>query len=233
MNEEMVKLMGLESVDGASIRYYSKEIKIIGVMKNFHFKPLSNLIEPLILRLDPEEIRSVLIRIHPERISSSLEFIEKTWKKINPMFPFEFNFIDETFDRTYRNIERTGKLLNIFSILAVFIACLGLFGLASFMAEQHTKEIGIRKAIGASVSNIILLQMKEFIKCVFIANIIAWPIAYYLMNRWLENFPYRSKLGLDIFIFSVTLTFVLALLTVSYQSIKAATANPADSLRYE
>jgi len=101
------------------------------------------------------------------------------------------------------------------------------------MAEQHTKEIGIRKAIGASVFNIILLQMKEFIKCVLIANIIAWPIAYYFMKRWLENFPYRSKLGLDIFIFSVTLTFVLALLTVSYQSIKAATANPADSLRYE
>ena len=233
MNEEMVKLMGLESLDGASIRYYSKEIKIIGVMKNFHFKPLSNLIEPLILRLDPEEIRSVLIRIHPERISSSLEFIEKTWKKINPVFPFEFNFLDEAFDRTYRNIERTGKLINIFSILAVFIACLGLFGLASFMAEQRTKEIGIRKAIGASVSNIILLQMKEFIQCVLIANIIAWPIAYYFMKRWLENFPYRSKLGLDIFIFSVTLTLVLALLTVSYQSIKAAITNPVDSLRYE
>jgi len=229
----MVKLMELESVDGASIRYYSEEIKIIGVMKNFHFKPLFNLIEPLFLRLDPERVRSVLIRIHPENISSSLAFIEKTWKRIIPMFPFEFNFLEEAVDRTYRNIERTGKLINNFTILAVFIACLGLFGLASFMAEQRTKEIGIRKVIGASVSNIILLLMKEFIKYVLIANIVAWPIAYYFMNRWLENFPYRSKFGLDIFIFSVTLTFVLVLLTVSYQSIKVAIANPVDSLRYE
>jgi putative ABC transport system permease protein len=149
------------------------------------------------------------------------------------MFPFEFNFIEEAVDRTYRNAERKGKLINNFTILAVFIACLGLFGLASFMAEQRTKEIGIRKVIGASVSNIISLLMKEFIKCVLIANTIAWPIAYYFMNRWLENFPYRSKLGLDIFIFSATLTCVLALLTVSYQSIKVATANPVDSLRYE
>jgi ABC-type antimicrobial peptide transport system permease subunit len=233
VNEEMVKLMELESVDGASIRYYSDEIKIIGVMNNFHFKPLVNLIEPLFLRLDPERVRSVLIRIHPENISSSLAFIEKTWKKTIPMFPFEFNFLEEAVDRTYRTIERTGKLINNFTILAVFIACLGLFGLASFMAEQRTKEIGIRKVIGASVPNIISLLMKEFTKYVLIANIIAWPIAYYLMNRWLENFPYRSKFGLDIFIFSVTLTFVLALLTVSYQSIKAAIANPVDSLRYE
>ena len=149
------------------------------------------------------------------------------------MFPFEFNFIDEAFDRTYRNIERTGELTRNFTILAVFIACLGLFGLASFMAEQRAKEIGLRKTIGASVFNFILLQMKEFIKCVLIANIIAWPIAYYFMKRWLENFPYHPKLGLDIFIFSLTLTFVLALLTVIYQSIKAATANPVDSLRYE
>jgi len=233
VNEEMAKLMELESVDGASIRYYSREIKIIGVMKNFHFKPLSNLIEPLILRLDPEEIGSVFIRIHPENISSSLAFIEKTWKRTIPMFPFEFSFLEEAMGRTYLNLERTGKLISSFAILAVFIACLGLFGLASFMAEQRTKEIGIRKVIGASVSNIILLLMKEFIKCVLIANIIAWPIAYYFMNRWLENFPYRSKFGLDILIFSATLTFIIALLTVSYQSIKAATANPVDSLRYE
>ncbi|NIO48587.1 MAG: FtsX-like permease family protein [Candidatus Aminicenantes bacterium] len=149
------------------------------------------------------------------------------------MFPFEFNFLEEAVDRTYRNIERTGKLINNFTVLAVFIACLGLFGLASFMAEQRTKEIGIRKVFGASMSSIILLLMKEFIKYVLIANIFAWPIAYYFMNRWLENFPYRSKFGLDIFIFSVTLTLVLALLTVSYQSIKAAIANPVDSLRYE
>jgi ABC-type antimicrobial peptide transport system permease subunit len=233
VNEEMVKLMELESVDGASIRYYSREIKIIGVMKNFHFKPLRNLIEPLILRLDPERVRSVFIRIHPENISSSLAFIEKTWKRTIPMFPFEFSFLEETMGRTYLNLERTGKLISSFAILAVFIACLGLFGLASFMAEQRTKEIGIRKVIGASVSNIILLLMKEFIKCVLIANIIAWPIAYYFMNRWLENFPYRSKFGLDILIFSATLTFIIALLTVSYQSIRAATANPVDSLRYE
>ncbi len=233
VNEEMAKLMELESVDGASIKYYSNEIKIIGVMKNFHFKPLFNLIEPLFLRLDPEEIRSVLIRIPAENISSSLAFIENTWKRVIPLFPFEFNFLEETVDRTYRRIERTGKLTNNFTILAVFIACLGLFGLASFMAEQRTKEIGIRKVIGASVSNIILLLMKEFTKYVLIANIIAWPVAYYFMNRWLENFPYRTKFGLDIFIFSATLTFILALLTVSYQSIKATVANPVDSLRYE
>jgi hypothetical protein len=233
VNEEMVKLMELESTEGASIRYYSRELKIIGVMKNFHFKPVFNMIEPLIFRLDPENVRSVLIRIHPENISSSLAFIEKTWERTIPTFPFEFSFLDETVDRSYRNIKKTGNLITCFAVLAVFIACLGMFGLASFMAEQRTKEIGIRKVLGASVTRIVFMLSNESIKWIVIANLFAWPIAYYAMNKWLQNFAYRISLNVWIFILSGLAALAIALLTVSYQSIKAATTNPIDSLRYE
>jgi len=233
VNEEMVKLMELESIEGAYIRYYSRELKIIGVMKNFHFKPLINMIEPLILRLDPEKVRTVIVRIHPENISSSLAFIEKTWERTIPMFPFEFSFLDEAVDRSYRNIKRTGNLITCFAVLAVFIACLGLFGLASFMAEQRTKEIGIRKVLGASVPGIVLLLSKEFSKWVLVANVIAWPIAWYVVSKWLQNFAYRTNLTWTTFIMSAGIALLIALLTVSYQSIKIALANPVESLRYE
>jgi putative ABC transport system permease protein len=149
------------------------------------------------------------------------------------MLPFDYTFLDEAFDRKYKAEEKLGKIFSYFTLLAIFIACLGLFGLAFFTAEQRTKEIGIRKALGASITGIIMLLSKEFTKWVLLANIIAWPIAYVAMNRWLQNFAYRINMGLGTFIIAALLALIIALLTVGYQAIKTARANPVESLRYE
>lgn len=148
-------------------------------------------------------------------------------------YPFEYTFVDEQLDTSYRGIERVGNLLNGFAILAVFTACLGLLGLVSFMAEQRTREIGIRKVFGAPVSGIVFLLSKEFTRCVLVANIIAWPAAYLAMSKWLENFAFRTDIGILTFILSGLMALFIALVTVSYKSIKAARANPVEALRYE
>jgi putative ABC transport system permease protein len=166
-------------------------------------------------------------------LSHTYSVVLKTWSKVNPGYPFEYRFLDEQFHQLYLAEARMGTLTKYFTVLGIVIACLGLFGLASFMAEQRTKEIGIRKALGASVSNIILLLSREFTKLVLVATIIAWPIAYFTMNHWLQNFAYRVSIGWWVFVFSAGLTIIIAFLTVSYQSIKAATANPLEALKYE
>ena len=144
-----------------------------------------------------------------------------------------YHFVDETLDSLYRTEQRLSTIFNLFTILAIFVSCLGLFGLASFMAENRTKEIGIRKVLGASVSNIVLFLSKEFVMLVIIANIIAWPVAYYVMNTWLQNFAYRTNISIWTFVFSTAMALAVALFTISYQSIKAAVAQPVESLRYE
>ena len=144
-----------------------------------------------------------------------------------------FAFLDDAFDQLYRSENRMGQLFKYFAFFAVFISCLGLFGLASFMGEQRTKEIGVRKVLGAKVSGIVLLLSREFTKWVLLANIIAWPTAYFAMNKWLENFAYRSAIGVEVFILSAFLSLAIAFLTVSYQSIKAAIASPVKALKYE
>ena len=233
VNEEMVKLMGKESVVGETMMHGDNPGRIIGVVENFHFQSYRYQIEPLILQLMPEGVDNLLIRIPPENVSSSLKLISETWERIIPGYPFEYSFLDDDFDRSFRNMERTGHVLNSFAALAVIISCLGLLGLASFAAEERTKEIGIRKVLGSSASGIVLLLTKDFSKCILYATLIAWPIGYFVMNSWLSNFAYRTKIGFSILIFSSTLALIIALLTISYQSIKAALANPVDSLRYE
>jgi len=233
VNEEMVKLMGLDKGVGASIQYGSQNLKIIGVMKNFHFKPLRNLMQPLILRLNPNRVRSMLIKIKSENISSSLSTIKRTWEKILPMAPLEYSFLDEDLNRVYKNFERIGRLINSFTILAIFIACIGLFSLTSFSIEQRTKEIGIRKVLGASVFSIVQLLSQEFIKWVIIANLFAWPIAYFSMHKWLRNFAYRTSIEWWTFVIAGGLALLIALITVSYASVKTALANPMESLRNE
>ena len=151
----------------------------------------------------------------------------------SPQYPFNYQFFDDIFDRAYRAEQKIGTLFSVFAMLAILIACLGLFGLASFTAEQRTKEIGIRKILGASVSHIAFLLSREFTKWVVIANIVAWPIAYYVMTQWLQNFAYKVNLGLFTFLVAGASALFIALLTVSFQTIRAATANPVDSLRYE
>ena len=166
-------------------------------------------------------------------MSGTIESIRDTFRSSFPGSPFEFSFLDEAYDHYYRQQIQLGKLLNGFTFLAILISCLGLFGLASFMAQQRTKEIGIRKTLGASVSRITSLLSREFVKWVLVSNLIAWPVAYFLMKQWLQDFAYRAALGVDIFILSGLASLLIALLTVSFQSIRAATANPVDSLRYE
>jgi ABC-type antimicrobial peptide transport system permease subunit len=234
VNEEVAKIMGKESVVGENFSFAGREGKIVGVMKNFHYQSIRNKIEPLAIYIgSPENLYFTLIRIPPESIPASLSFIEDAWRKIIPSYPFEYRFLDEDFDRYYRAEERMGGLLKYFSILAVFIACLGLFGLASFTAEQRTKEIGIRKVLGARVSQITVLLCKEFLMLVLLANVIAWPVAYFMMKGWLQNYPYRTTLGLLVFAAAMATALVVAVISVSFQAVRAAVANPADSLRYE
>ena len=208
-------------------------LSVIGVVKDFHLQSLRERIEPLIIFYDYDSLLTLSIRIAPENIPHTMGLIEKKWKGLDPNRPFQFLFLDDSLDRLYRQEERLKTVTFCFSFLAVLIGCLGLFGMASFTAEQRTKEIGIRKVLGASVPGIVRLLAKEFLLLVIIANLIALPVAYFAMNRWLQSFAYRMDIHLWIFVLSAGLSLSIALITVSYQAIRAALANPVDSLRYE
>ena len=173
------------------------------------------------------------VKIKANHIPETIGFLEKQMKKFSPNYPFEYRFFDEIFDRAYRTEQRMEHMVGTFALIAIIIGCLGLFGLAAFTAEQRTKEIGIRKVLGASIPNIVTLISKEFVKLIFIANVIAWPVAYFVMNRWLQNFAYRTRIGIFVFILSAALALIITLITIGHQSVKAATSNPLDSLRYE
>lgn len=233
INEELARLMGSQKAEGRELRQGSRTYRIIGVMKNFHFQTLSRRIEPLVLRLEPDVAGSVGIRISPGSDPAAIADIKETWERLIPDYPFAFTFFDDVLESGYDDTERTGAILNAFTILAVVISCLGLFGLASFTAEQRTKEVGIRKVLGSSVGDIMALLTKEYLKCIVWANLAAWPIAYFIMHGWLEKFAYRTKIGIGPFVLSATAAFLIALVTVSRQAIRAARANPIDSLRYE
>jgi ABC-type antimicrobial peptide transport system permease subunit len=233
VNEEVMKIMEKESVVGERFSFVGVEGSIVGVMKDFHYQHIRNKIEPLAIIVSPDQVNYMIIRIPPGSISGSLQFVENTWNRVIPEYPFEYKFLDETFDRMFRAEEKIGTVLKYFAGLAVFIACLGLFGLASFMAEQRTKEIGIRKVLGASVSQVTLLLCREFFMLVLLANLIAWPVAYFLMKNWLQNYAYHTGLGLYIFAAAMAAALVVAVISVSFQAIRAAIANPVDSLRYE
>ncbi len=236
LSETAVKTIGWENPIGKRFGYW-KEGTVIGVMKDFHHLSLHSAIGPtVLLHVDKEadlNLNYLLIKINPGDIPGTLAFIKKKFKEYSPHYPFNVTFLDDRVDKMYRTDNKLGQILNVFSFTAIFIACLGLFGLAAFTAERRTKEIGIRKVIGATVSNIVILLSREFIKLMLIAFILACPIAYFAMNRWLHGFAYKTHVGVAVFILSALLAFISVLLTVSYQSIKAARANPVDSLRYE
>jgi len=208
---------------------------VVGVAKDFHFTSLHSQIQPLAMFTSPKsgDYDYLLVKINSRDFRKTLGFIEQKWQAIAPHRPFEFAFLDQEFDALYRSEERVGQLFFVFAGLAIAIACLGLFGLASFTAEQRTKEIGIRKVLGASIPEILLLLSKEFTRLVAIAFVVALPFAYISMNSWLQNFAYRIDIGALTFIFAGVVTIAIALMTVSYQAIKAALANPVEALRYE
>jgi ABC-type antimicrobial peptide transport system permease subunit len=234
LNSKAVEAMQLKSPLGKQLTLMGNTGSIIGIVKDYHFKPLNLSLEPLVLRLyDSQWLRFIYVRIKPEKISEVLTYTENQWKQFFPGIPFQFVFVDQALANIYTAVGRIGSLFRYFTILAIVIACLGLLGLSAYVAEQRTKEIGIRKVLGATVPNVALLLSRQFIKWVLIANLAAWPVAYFVMKGWLNNFAYRTRLGLDIFILSGLLAFVIALLTVSFQSVRAALTNPVDNLRYE
>jgi len=233
LNETAINTTGLRSPVGKRFSIGDWEGNIIGVVQDYNFKSLHNKIEPLILVMVNRQLNYMFLRIKGQDMSATIKFLKTQWEHYNPRHPFEYGFVDTLLGNIYKNEEKVKTLFNYFTFLAIFISCLGLFGLAFYMTEQRTKEIGIRKVLGASVPGIVLMLSKEFLKWVVIANIIAWPVAYYFMDRWLQNFAYRTNIQIGSFLLSGALALIIALLTVSYQSIKAATVNPADSLRYE
>jgi putative ABC transport system permease protein len=208
-------------------------LNVIGVVKDYHLTSLREKIEPLILFYDTTQCTTFALRVDPSNIQKTLGHIKDKWKGLFPQKPFDYFFLDASFDSQYRAEERMGNLTLRFSFLAILIGCLGLVGMASYTTEQRTKEIGIRKVLGASTGIIIRMLSKEYILLVAIGNLIAWPTAYLMMRRWLDNFAYRTPLTLWIFLAATVLSLIIALGTVSYQSIRAALSNPATSLRYE
>ena len=241
LNEAAVKFLGIKSPVGKMIRTYGREGEIIGVVNDTHFKSLHHKLEPLIFMPLPLKrygeldytAGSILIRFSGNDISKVLSSIKSIWQEYNPGLPFEYHFLDQTVEQKYGFEQRLSKIFAGLSLLAIFISCLGLFALITFVALKRTKEIGVRKVLGASSSKIVILLSKDFIKWVLIANLIAWPIAWYAMNKWLQGFAYRVEMTIWPFILAGILALIIALLTVSYQAIKVATSNPVESIKYE
>ncbi|MCK5078254.1 MAG: FtsX-like permease family protein, partial [Calditrichia bacterium] len=207
--------------------------KVIGVVNDFHFYSLKQKIEPLIMWINQERCNFIVAKINAHDISSTLAFMENIWNTHLPDRPFEASFLDEHFKIVYQNDQNLKNLFAMFSFFAIFVGCLGLFGLASFTVEQKTKEIGIRKVMGASIAGIVMLLSKEFAKWVAIASLIGFPIAYFSMQNWLSNFVYRTSIHFYTFIVAAFIVILIALFTISFQTIKAAVANPVKALKYE
>ncbi|MDH5743276.1 MAG: ABC transporter permease [Candidatus Aminicenantes bacterium] len=238
LNEEAIKEMSMQNPVGKQFSYGKRKGTIIGVLKNAHFRSLHMNIEPhVFFFLDDVSAATqygvVLIKINGNNTEEALDKIKGVWKKFNPLYPFEYHFLNQKYDSLYRKEQKIGTIMNAFTLFAIIISSLGLFGLASFLTEQRTREIGIRKVLGASESSIVFLLSKQFTKWVLISNIFAWPAAYFIMNEWLKSFAYRINIGIWAFMLSGMLAVGIAFITVSYQAFRAAWANPADSLRYE
>ena len=236
VNEETVKGFGYSSpqdIIGKRFSQWGREGKVIGVIKNFNFQSLHQVVKPLSIRIEPENFHFISMRVATEELPATIAAIESKWRASIPNRPFSYFFIDEAFDRQYRTDERFGELFINFAVLAIFISCLGLLGLASYSTSQRTKEIGIRKVLGASAGSISLLLSKDLLKLVLFSIVIATPIAWFAMNKWLEDFAYRDAISWWVFPLAGFVGLVIALTTVFYQSIKAALANPVKSLRAE
>ena len=238
LNEEAIKEMGIQDPVGKQFSYGKRNGTIIGILKNAYFRSLHVEIEPHIFFFmedvsEATQYGVVLIKINGNKTEEALAQIQRVWGSINPISPFEYHFLDQKYDSLYRKEKKIGTIINAFTTFAILISCLGLFGLASFLTEQRTSEIGIRKVLGASESGIVFLLSKQFTKWVLIANLFAWPAAYFVMSEWLKSFAYRINIGIWVFVLSGMLAAGIALLTVSFQALRAARANPIDSLRYE
>jgi len=236
LNETAVQQLGFEGIESAinqKIRRGSDTLTVIGVVENFHQQGLQKAIDPIIMLLTPNIRGYYSAKIQTADVQGTIAALQKTWEKHFPADPFNFFFLDELFDRQYKADMVFGKVFGAFAFLAVLIACFGLLGLSSYNVVQRTKEIGIRKVLGASVVSIAELLSKDFVKLVLAANLVAWPVAYFAMNQWLQGFAYRIEVGWWMFALAGGLALLIALATVSIQALKAALANPVEALRYE
>lgn len=236
LNEQAAKQLGFESIESAinqKIRRGGDTLTVIGVVADFHQQGLQKTIDPMIMLLRPNIRGYYSAKIQATEVQATVAALQKIWEKHFPADPFSFYFLDELFDRQYRADMIFGKVFGAFAFLAVLIACFGLLGLSAYNVVQRTKEIGVRKVLGASVVSIAGLLSKDFVKLVLAANLVAWPVAYFAMNRWLQDFAYRVNIGWWVFALAGGAALLIALLTVSLQAIKAALANPVEALRYE
>jgi putative ABC transport system permease protein len=240
VNEALVKKQGWKNPIGKRLRYPAdadgkiKELTVVGVTNDFHIYSLQHKIEPLTIMLaPPSEQDNMYVRINPAKTSEALAYISQVYKTFDAEASPDFHFLDENFSKQYQAEQRQGNVLLAFAILAIMIACLGLFGLAAFAAEARTKEIGVRKVLGASIQDVVLMLSRDFVKLVLIAIAIGTPIAVYAMNKWLQNFEYRETLSWWIFALAGMISIVIALATVSSQALKSALTNPVKSLRAE
>ncbi|MFC1853024.1 ABC transporter permease [candidate division CSSED10-310 bacterium] len=237
INETAAKVLQLNDALGKQIAYpehKQKSFTIIGILKDFHFESLHQVIRPMALKLTTGmEVRYLSVRISPENIEQAMQLLKEEWLKYSPAHPFQYFFLDKHFDDLYKFEIRTSDLFTTGSILIIFIACLGLFGQTSFSIQQRTKEIGIRKVLGASVWSIVFLLSKEIVNLLACANLLAWPIAYLLMQRWLRHFAYRSDIGIWPFVYTALITMAIALITACLQTIKITRANPVAPLNYD
>ncbi len=238
VNEAAVKYLGLKNAVGTSLyipggKDKEREVKIVGVVKNFNIASLKEEIEPYFLYINPVRFFTVAVKISPIQTNETFAQIKNEWAKIFPDRKIDYSFMDQTYSQLYSSEEKLAELFTIFSMLAILVACLGLFGLSVFTAEVRTKEIGVRKVLGATVAGISIMLSKQFIRWVLIANLFAWPLAALAVNKWLQNFAYRTGMDWTTFAFSSLLVLAVSLLAISIQIIKAAVANPVESLRYE
>jgi putative ABC transport system permease protein len=238
LNEAAVRMLGYHRPQDALGRDFSqwgRKGKIIGVVKDFHYESLQQVIRPLSMRIEPDGCSEMSIKVRTANLKGTIAGIEKTWHSIIPTRPFSYSFVDEMFDQQYRAEDRFGRLFLYFSLLAIFISCLGLLGLASYSTAQRTKEIGVRKVLGASVGGIVVLLSKDFLWLVGIAFLAATSASYFLMKRWLDGFYYRININSVwwIFVLGGIGALAIALFTISFQSVRAAMANPVNSLRSE
>lgn len=236
LNEAAVQLYGYadpREIIGKRFGQWGREGTVVGVVKDFNFQSLHTAVEPLTMRLSSSALGRLSLRVQSDNLPATIAELEKTWSQIAPHRPFLYSFLDESFNRQYQADLRFGQIFSVFAGLAIFIACLGLLGLTAYTAQQRTKEIGIRKVLGASVVSIVSLLSKDFIKLILIAAFIAIPVAWYAMHKWLQDFPYRIDIPLWVFFAAGIVTAIIAFLTISYQAIKAAIANPVKNLRTE
>ncbi len=234
INEKAAQVMGMTSSNaiGQPLTQWGVKGVIVGVVKNFNYKPVQISIEPMIIRLNRNG-GVVTVRTKPGTTAATLKVLERISSRLNPAYPFSYGFIDQDLANQYKGEQQMGNLFNIFAGLAIFISCMGLYGLSAFMAEQRTKEIGVRKVLGASVANVVYMLSTSFTRLILVAVLIAVPIAWYAMNQWLQGFAYHVEIGWIVFGAAALAALAIAWLTISFESVKAAVANPANSLRSE